>query len=792
VSVGAAGTSQVAVLGGHGSPALGRSRADEVRRGARVTAFGALALYGTINWSKLFSGGELPRLLGLLALALLLAAGRPALARRSRLAAAAATVLALVLVFPLAGVPLSWVLHLRIALTARAIGHGLSGLPEVLVPYSGANRWVNLVIVLGAAVLLFDAALLVAFAPGRMSDLRRAGAAIPLVALAIVPTTLVRPSVPYLDGAVLFALLVLFVWGEDIGPRRAWGAVGVGAAAVIAAMFVAPAIDQHKPWFNYRGLAGSIAPISLDQFDWTQGYGPIDWPRNGKVVLAIRAAHNEYWKTENLDVFNGFGWADDPVPGATPSVDASALRQWTETVDVTVRDMQSSDVIGAGTSLTEPELPQGVTPGVSLGTYTAQSPLVPGESYELNVYAPHPSDSQLAAAGADYSRMPFSYLTIDLPPANGTPSPASNFLTGEVPHGDQPLLVFPAFHSGRAVQSSGGPRRLDGAQLIAGSPEYGPIYRLAQRLAHGAATPFAFVQAVERYLSDHYSYNENPPRGPYPLYTFLFSSYRGYCQQFAGAMALLLRMGGVPARVAVGFTGGRFSSASHQWLVTDFDAHAWVEAWFPHYGWVTFDPTPAVDPAIANSPPITTAISNAGISGAPAAAGSASKEHGLRTPAKRAHASSRGGGGTHGGFTASDGLPWIALFAVVVLFGLLLAATRPLRSEEAMVSELERALARIGRPLPAGATLSWLERRVDGSPDAAAYVRRLRMARFGGGTRLPTGSQRRALRRQLGVGRGPLGVLRAAWALPPRWVSPWARGPGGRASRGGRRRWPAA
>src|SRR5207248_3228868 len=81
------------------------------------------------------------------------------------------------------------------------------------------------------------------------------------------------------------------------------------------------------------------------------------------------------------------------------------------------------------------------------------------------------------------------------------------------------------------------------------------------------------------------------------LESFLFSARRGYCQQFAGAMALLLRMGGVPARVATGFATGNYDSSKHQYVVSDLDAHAWVEAYFPGYGWVRFDPTPAAAPA---------------------------------------------------------------------------------------------------------------------------------------------------------------------------------------------------
>ena len=55
-------------------------------------------------------------------------------------------------------------------------------------------------------------------------------------------------------------------------------------------------------------------------------------------------------------------------------------------------------------------------------------------------------------------------------------------------------------------------------------------------------------------------------------------------------MALMLRMLGIPSRVAVGFTSGKWDGK--QWVVSDVNAHAWVEAWFDGYGWLPFDPTP--------------------------------------------------------------------------------------------------------------------------------------------------------------------------------------------------------
>jgi hypothetical protein len=71
--------------------------------------------------------------------------------------------------------------------------------------------------------------------------------------------------------------------------------------------------------------------------------------------------------------------------------------------------------------------------------------------------------------------------------------------------------------------------------------------------------------------------------------------HRGYCQHFAGAMALMLRYLGIPSRVAVGFTSGTYSTKAGEWIVSDRDAHMWVEVWFRGWGWLPFDPTPGTN-----------------------------------------------------------------------------------------------------------------------------------------------------------------------------------------------------
>src|SRR5204862_3418675 len=86
-------------------------------------------------------------------------------------------------------------------------------------------------------------------------------------------------------------------------------------------------------------------------------------------------------------------------------------------------------------------------------------------------------------------------------------------------------------------------------------------------------------------------------RSSAPLADFLLRERVGYCQQFSGAMALLLRMGGVPARVAAGFSPGSLDRDRREYVVRDMDAHSWVEVFFPGIGWVTRDPTPGDAPA---------------------------------------------------------------------------------------------------------------------------------------------------------------------------------------------------
>jgi transglutaminase-like putative cysteine protease len=121
----------------------------------------------------------------------------------------------------------------------------------------------------------------------------------------------------------------------------------------------------------------------------------------------------------------------------------------------------------------------------------------------------------------------------------------------------------------------------------------------------GVNEPYERVRRIHAYLTDRsrgfvYSLATEPGTSGDDLVDFL-RLRRGYCEQYAGAMAVLVRAAGVPARVALGYTPGTVQPDGNRIVTTD-DAHAWVEVFFDDLGWVPFDPTPIAEGRAADLP----------------------------------------------------------------------------------------------------------------------------------------------------------------------------------------------
>jgi transglutaminase-like putative cysteine protease len=110
-----------------------------------------------------------------------------------------------------------------------------------------------------------------------------------------------------------------------------------------------------------------------------------------------------------------------------------------------------------------------------------------------------------------------------------------------------------------------------------------------------AGSTYDTILAYERWLGANTEYDLDAPvpTGD-AVDDFLFESQRGFCEQIASTLTIMLRSQGVPARLATGYVAGERDRVSGVWKVRASDAHAWVEVWFPLTGWQAFDPTAAV------------------------------------------------------------------------------------------------------------------------------------------------------------------------------------------------------
>ncbi|HEY2980017.1 MAG TPA: transglutaminase domain-containing protein [Anaerolineales bacterium] len=121
------------------------------------------------------------------------------------------------------------------------------------------------------------------------------------------------------------------------------------------------------------------------------------------------------------------------------------------------------------------------------------------------------------------------------------------------------------------------------------------VLALARELTATAASPYDRAVAIETYLRQ-IPYDLQvpaPPTGRDVSDFFIFDLKKGYCDYYATAMTVLARAAGLPARFVIGYASGTYDARSAQYVVTQSEAHAWTEIYFPDIGWVEFEPTPS-------------------------------------------------------------------------------------------------------------------------------------------------------------------------------------------------------
>jgi transglutaminase-like putative cysteine protease len=386
-----------------------------------------------------------------------------------------------------------------------------------------------------------------------------------------------------------------------VGVHVAAVSAGAPAAAGVPllAVFAVPAAlaDQLLPWWAMAGAAAGFGLLLVAagglHSQLTGGTALVA----GAVVVALGVGViTPFIGTAGRFAGGGGGGAAGSI-GLTPfTALRGQLEQTTPSELFEVRGLTRPTYLRAltlrqfvadrGWEATRP------APGIPLPGPVQQQPDVPGEFVDVRITNDAYRDYWLPLYGEpiDVADLPDTQWLYDA--ASGTG------YTGRPRQEDgwrqRAILPTPAMQDLRAAQGIDGVG-LEYLDTTGVDPRVG---RIAQEVIGNAGPGFDRVFAIQNWFAGPgsqftYSLQTAPGSGDDALVEFLTVGKTGYCEQFASAMAVMLRMVGVPSRVAVGFTAG-VDQGDHR-TITTADAHAWVEAWFPRIGWTAFDPTPLTD-----------------------------------------------------------------------------------------------------------------------------------------------------------------------------------------------------
>lgn len=416
---------------------------------------------------------------------------------------------------------------------------------------------------------------------------------VPLLAMAVLGTRIWRPALAAVPLAIALVVVTSFDPGASVRGLQVAGALLVFAYLAVALPRLEPPAGGRRAWARgaallaFAAAAGGLAVVLAYVLPWAQPHvedaaarllnptfpvaqagfsansrlGDIErLALSRSVVLRVWTPFPRKLRGRVLTEFDGRAWKA-PRPG------------W--------RDLPPAPL-----DALPPDLGRwlGALPGSSFGDAGAASR---PEAVRTRVaQAIVVADTLFAPAGVAVARVVSPRLRSD------------RFDVLEAP-GD-PVGAYALVH---APYSASG-KDDGGAETLSVPAETDPRLRaLAETLAAGDPPAATKVARTLEYLGREcrYSLEVGAFASRQPVAEFVFDKKRGYCEYFASAAAVLLRLQGVPARYVTGFSMDSAEMVGGHYVVRESDAHAWIEAWIPGRGWVEADPTPAGDYAAVHS-----------------------------------------------------------------------------------------------------------------------------------------------------------------------------------------------
>ncbi len=394
--------------------------------------------------------------------------------------------------------------------------------------------------------------------------------------------------------AYCIVALLLLAWTTLVDHRQRWRSHSIYFSedinfdfmrsgfmytmAVIALAFIAPNMGRSLPFHDllqpvnmrweaamqewnrlYQGLNRQTRPVQTG-FGRTLTLGG-ERTVSDRLIMEVEAPSGRYWRAVAFDRFTGRQWintaegettyrSNQPIPASLWSARVPV------TQTITIRTPTGNILLAM------PDVVQASIPLAAL-----QQPVDYG----------NPAESASTNSGDIELMWARSRITLE---AGESYQVISNQTTVSIRELREAGIVdYPAQTLNRYLQLP-----------VSFSPR---VAELAEQVMADEPTTYDKVKALERYLRA-FAYDEGiqaPAADEDPLEYFLFDIQSGYCDYYASAMAAMLRSQGIPARAASGYAEGTYDPETGTYLVTERDAHTWVEVYFPQYGWIEFEPT---------------------------------------------------------------------------------------------------------------------------------------------------------------------------------------------------------
>jgi len=431
----------------------------------------------------------------------------------------------------------------------------------------------------------------------------------------------------FMQWTAMLALLILLVsWalptaGEPPAGVVFWNRLGTTWSGVTQGD-----LSLNDPGSILRAFQGQ-ANFFSDHLTIT---GSISLP-SGEVLYYTSTAAPQYLEGFTYDHFDGHTWQVSPpdgqqsvVAGKPLPVDTAENNVTRATTNVVIVQPPESQkhYIFAPAEPSAFDVDITVDTNGTTSTWMQQSPLAAGEHYKVTSNVPAAKAQELAA--------------IPLPGQDLWPEDSNSSALKKL------YLQTPG-----SLSSS--------------------VLSTAQRWTQGATSMYAAMKMLQDQLSDPTQFTYSLTNPPVPdnedVATWLLQQRQGYCTYYATTMTMMARQLGIPARMVNGFSFGHFDKQHKVWVVNGDDAHSWVQVYFPHFGWINFDPTPgfslnnSTHPSKSGS---TIPPSSTGHSGkhAPSKPGSARGTHPIGDPT-----------GTGEGFSAANQPPiYLLVLSLLALF----------------------------------------------------------------------------------------------------------------------------